>query len=285
LLYAMYCCSDIVFRKISTFYLSLRETLENISVGIKIMFSNTASMLIIGVVRIGIEHSWNVATFGKVSLTLNISNFMMIFISAVGMVMFPILRRTDEKKLPNIYETMRTFLMVILLGALIAYYPLRVILSAWLPQYADSLLYMALVFPMCVYEGKMVLLINTYLKTLRKENLMLKINLASLALSTVVSVITTVLIGNLDLAIASIFVILAFRGILAEILLSKIIKISVNKDIILELAMTFIFIMAGWFINSWITVVVYMIAYGIYLFLKQKEIRNTLINVKILMRA
>ena len=28
---------------------------------------------------------------------------------------------------------------------------------------------MALLFPMGVYEGKMALLINTYLKTLRKE--------------------------------------------------------------------------------------------------------------------
>lgn len=110
LIYAMCCCKDIVFRKITTFYFSFKEAFENINVGIKLMFANIASMLIIGVVRFGIEHSWDVSTFGRVSLTLSISNFLMLFINAVGIVMFPILRRTDEKKLSGIYCTMRDLL-------------------------------------------------------------------------------------------------------------------------------------------------------------------------------
>ncbi|MGV2948084.1 hypothetical protein, partial [Acinetobacter sp. AGC35] len=35
LLFAMYSCKDIVFQRVSTFYFSLRETIENINVGIK----------------------------------------------------------------------------------------------------------------------------------------------------------------------------------------------------------------------------------------------------------
>lgn len=68
--------------------------MENISVGIKLMFANIASMLIIGIVRFGIERAWDVATLGKVSLTLSILN-MIIFINAVGIIMFPTLRRTN----------------------------------------------------------------------------------------------------------------------------------------------------------------------------------------------
>lgn len=285
LIYTMYKCHDIVFQKMSAFYFDMKESFYNISAGIKLMFSNTASMLIMGVVRFGIERSWNVSTFGRVSLTLNISNFMMIFINAVGIIMFPILRKTDEEKLPSIYETMRTFLMVLMLGVLILYYPFRVILSAWLPQYNSSLLYMALVFPMSIYEGKMVLLVNTYLKTLRQEKLMLKINLISLAISAVFSFITTVIFRDLDMAVASIVIILAFRCAFAEILLSKIINISVNKDIILEFILTFIFIITGWFINSWVSILIYLISYGVYLVFKRKDITNTIINVKLLMKA
>lgn len=185
LLYAMYCCRDIVFRKISDFSFSFKETYENISVGIKLMFANIASMLIIGIVRFGIERTWDVATFGKVSLTFSISNMMMLFINAIGIIMFPILKRTTKEKLLSIYVTMRDFLMIILLGILIVYYPFKVILSAWLPQYAESLTYMALMFPICVFEGKMALLINTYLKTMRKEKLMLKINLIAVVLSVI----------------------------------------------------------------------------------------------------
>ncbi|WP_346891532.1 hypothetical protein [Clostridium sp. UBA3887] len=285
LFYAIYCCRDIVFRKISTFYFSFREAVENISVGIKLMFANIASMLIIGVVRFGIERSWNVKTFGKISLTLSISNLMMLFINAIGIIMFPILRRTDEKKLPSIYITMRDLLMVVLLGALIIYYPLKLILSEWLPKYADSLMYMALVFPMCVFEGKMALLINTYLKTLRKEEMMLKINLVSLTSSIVLTFITTILFKDLNLAIASIVILLALRCSLAEMVLSKILAISSYKGIVLELMMTLIFILTGWFVNSLLAILLYIVAYIMYLAIKRKDITKAIKNIKLLMEA
>lgn len=284
LLYAMYCCKDIVFRKITSFYFSFSETMENINVGIKLMFANIASMLIIGVVRFGIERSWDVATFGKLSLTLSISNMTMLFINAIGIIMFPILRRTDQIKLSDIYITMRDFLMVILLGVLIGYYPLKLMMSAWLPQYAESLMYMALVFPMFIYEGKMALLINTYLKTLRQEKMMLKVNLISLALSMVITLISTQILKDLYLAIVSIVVLLAFRAVLAEMYLSKILKISMFKDIALELELTLLFILSGWFINSWYAVLIYGLGYLAYLFIKKKDIIGTMSSIKLLMK-
>lgn len=284
LLYAMYECRDIVFCTISKFYLSFTEAILNINVGIKLMFANIASNLIIGVVRFGIEHSWSVSTFGKVSLTLSISNLMMLFIDAVGIVMFPVLRRTNEKNLPSIYKTMRVFLMVILFGVLIIYYPLKVILSMWLPNYTDSLVYMALVFPMCIYEGKMALLINTYLKILRKEKLMLKINLISLVLSMFTTFITTIVFKNINLAVISIVFILAFRCVLSEVFLSKILQISYYKDIILELLMTLIFILISWFIHSWIVVLLYGVVYIIHLIIKRKDIKNSFKSIKLLVK-
>lgn len=285
LFYAMYFCKDIVFRKISTFYFSFKETLENINVGIKLMFSNVASNLIIGVVRFGIQRFWSVAIFGKVSLTLSISNFLMLFISTVGIVIFPILRRTDGKKLTDIYSTIRDFLMIVLLGILIIYYPFKAVLSAWLPKYADSLKYMAILFPVCLYEGKMSLLINTYLKTLRKEKQMMKVNLITLLISVISTLITAYIVRNLDLVVMSIVVLFAFRCIIAETYLSKILNISVYKDMILELIITAVFIMLGWYINSWITVVIYGIVYMLYLFIKRNDVRSTIQNIKVLIKT
>jgi O-antigen/teichoic acid export membrane protein len=282
--YAIYCCRDIVFRKLSTFYFSFKEIFYNISVGIKLMFSNTVSMLSIGVVRLGIERTWDVSTFGKVSLTLNISNFVMIFISAVGTVLFPVLRRVDAKELPSIYQNMRTLLMVILLGILIVYHPIKMVFLAWLPKYEDSLIYMALVFPMCVYEGKMSLLVNTYLKTLRKEKVMLIINLILLVLSVLITIITTQVSKSLNLTILSIVILLAFRSIIAEIYLSKILGIIIYKDIAIEIIMTLIFILVGWFVKSWVSVTLYPLTYIFYMVIKRKEFFSTIKTVKLLMR-
>jgi O-antigen/teichoic acid export membrane protein len=285
LFFAMLTCKNIVFNKVNIFYLTISETIENINVGIKLMFANIASMLIIGVVRFGIESTWDVATFGKVSLTLSISNMMMIFINAVGIIMFPILRRTNQDKLASVYSNMRDFLMVLLLGILLMYYPIKSVITSWLPQYADSLLYMALVFPMFLYEGKMALLINTYLKTLRKEKVMLRINLISMCISIVMTVISTQIVKNLDIAILNIVILLALRSALAESYLAKELNITVKKDILLEVLMTSVFIFTGWFVNSWITMFLYGLAYILYLLIKRKDITRTIHNIKSLIKA
>lgn len=285
LFYAMYCCKDIVFYKLSKFYFSFRETIENISIGIKLMFANIANLLIIGMVRYGIEHTWDVSTFGKVSLTLSISNLFMLFINALGIIIYPILRRVNKNKLSEIYLTIREVLIMILLGALIFYYPIKVFFLSWLPQYAESLIYMAILFPMCVFEGKMGLLINTFFNTLRQEKLILKVNIITLILSGLITILTTFYYQNLNLAIASIVIILAFRSFYAEITLSKILKISITKSLVLEILMVLIFILSSWYIDTWHTLLFYSVSYLLYLIIKRREIVIAIKNIKLLIKG
>lgn len=272
LIMGMYFCREIVFYSGSKISFQFKETFKNISIGIKLMLANIASMLIVGIVRLGIETYWSVETFGKISLTLSISNLMMVFINAIGLIMFPILRKIEMSKLPFIYKTLGDILMVIMFAALIIYYPLKAVLLGWLPEYADGLSYMALLFPISVYEGKMSLLVNTYLKTMREEKAMLKINGFILFLSVILTVGSTIYFNSLNLAVLSITVLLAIRCVLAEIYLSKILNINVMKDIFFEIGLTIFFIFNTWMINSWIGLLNYFIAYMFYIFIKKKEI-------------
>lgn len=284
LVFALILCKDIVFNKLSYFYVSITETMTNIRVGISLMFANIASTLIIGTVKFGIERNWNVVTFGKISLTLSISNMMMIFINAVGVIIFPVLRRTKRDKLATIYIVMRDLLMALLLGVLVFYYPLKTLMSAWLPQYADSLLYMALAFPMFTYEGKMSLLINTYLKTLRKEKLILKVNTMSMILSFILTFTAVKLFNNLELAILNIVILLAFRSALAEYFVARELKIQIRKDLFLETMMTITFISSGWYINSRFMIVVYGFAYIAYLMIKRNNIKESIVGTRALLK-
>ena len=281
---ALYYCRDIVFNKINNYYLTLSETFKNINVGIKIMFANFASFLIIGIVRFGIERTWDVSTFGKVALTISLSSIMMFFISAVGIVIFPILKRINKDKLSIIYKTMRDSLLVLLLGILIIYYPLKTFMVMWLPNYADSLIYLALVFPMFIYEGKMVLLINTYINTLRKENIMFKINIIMMIITAIITYINTQIFNNLDLTVLSIVILLIIRSVIAELYLAKALNIKVLKDIILEILLTTIFILSAWFIDSYITIIIYIVFYIIYLLIKKKDLIITINNIKDLLK-
>jgi hypothetical protein len=249
------------------------------------MLSNIAGKFIVGFVKIGIEHNWNIATFGKVSLTLSVSHLVMIFVNAVGIIMYPLLRRTQEDKLPIIYNTMRDILMIILFGILLFYYPFKLVLSIWLPEYADSLVYMGLLFPIVIYEGKISLLINAYLKTLRKEKSILYINVAVVLCSAIFTLIATVLLKNLDLAILSIVILLALKSIISEIYLSKILKIRLIKDTIIEIALTVIFILLAWNIDTFFVTILYGLFYFIYLLMKSKDIKSSINNLKTIIKS
>ena len=280
LIFAMIICKRLVFLNIGNFKINFIETYTNISVGIKLMISNIASMLIVGVVRFGIERTWDITTFGKVSLTLNISNLLMLFINALGIIMFPVLRRTDKNSLPSIYKMMRDLLMAVMFGMLIFYYPAKEMLTNWLPDYTESLRYMALLLPLSVYEGKMVLLVNTYFKALRKEKLMLRINLLVMSISMLTTIVTTIVLNNLGVAVFSIVLLLMLRAVVSEVAISKILNLYLLKDIFLEIILTLAFIISGWYFDSILTLIIYIGFYLTYLVIQKNALIDTKDKIK-----
>ena len=163
---------------------------------------------------------------------MTVSNLLMIFISAVSIVMYPLLKNLSEDTMVKVFSTLRSMLMVPILGMLVVYYPAKCILSVWLPQYAESLRYMALLFPMCVFESKMSMLITTYLKALRKEKTIMIVNIASMLTTLGLTVIMAYALHNLTLTILLLTFALAFRSILGEITLFRILKLSVYRNIV-----------------------------------------------------
>lgn len=279
-IYAFYCCRDILKSKPDNINNAVKEIKKNIFSGIKLTIANISSLLIIGIVRQFIEFKWDVTTFGKLSLTISISNLLMLFIRAISMVMFPTLRRVDKEKLSEIYSLMRIGIMIPLLGMLILYSPLKMIISSWLPQYSDSLKYMAILFPMCIFESKMCLLIETYLKTLRLEGWLLKINIITLFLSFFTTILTTCVLHNLTLAVLSIVLLLAFRCVFAEKILATRINIDFTKHSIYELSLVAIFILSSWYIGGIKGLIIYLLFYVIYLYLIRNNIKQLIIFLK-----
>lgn len=280
MIYAIRICKELIFGKLMKIRDGFKQAYINISIGIKLMFANIASNLIIGIVRIGVQIKWSIEVFGKLSFTISISNIMINFINAISLVMFPMLRNIENDKYKVIYYRIRTILMVIVLGILLLYQPLKLILNLWLPQYRESLFYMGILFPIFVFESKTSLLTNTFLKTLRKEKDILIVNLVSIVLSLILSIINIALLNNFLLAVVSILVLIGFRSVYSEIVLSKYIDIHILKDIILEFSMIIIFVVINFFIKSSYAVVIYLSFYILYISIKKKEIIYVLNKTK-----
>ena len=267
-------CKEILFCRLGNWKRTFQEIWINLSVGCKLLLANVAALLVNGIVRFAIERFWSIEVFGKVSLSMSLSNMLMVFISAISVVVFPMLKRMDEDKLGETYELIRNFLMIILLAALVFYYPAKHILTLFLPTYAESLKYMALMFPVCIFDSKISLLVNTYLKALRKEKTILIINISVVIVSMISTYFTVYIMHSLEMAVVSIVILMALQCAIAELYLSKYLGIDVIVDMVMEWILVTIFILASWFIDSWISMVIYFAAFIIYCIIKRDKIKS-----------
>lgn len=270
LFYAFYICNDIFFSKLVDLKVVFKEIIINIKVGSKLMIANFTSILILGVVRFGIIRQWDIETFGKVSLTLSISNMIMLFINAIGIVIYPILKRKDKNKLKEIYLRLREVLLFLFVSILGGYYPLKILIGLWLPEYKESLIYMGILFPMYMYEGKIILLFNTYLKTFREEKKMLIINIIVLVISLVLTFFTTIILKNLDYTVSIILIILIIKSFFMELIIVKKLQVKILNYIKIELLFTILFVVINFELKILTSILIYSLFYFVYL-VKNKE--------------
>lgn len=270
----LYRCRDIVSSKPCDVKTGINEAWTNIKIGSQLLIANIAANLITGVVRFGIQMNWDVAIYGQISLTISISNILLLFVSAISMVLYPILRREGSQNYSGIYSKLRGFLMILLFGGMVFYYPIMKIAGYWLPQYMEGLKYMALLFPICCYSAKMSMLVLTYMKVMRLEKKILSVNLISVFISFVTTVVSCYLLKNLTLAMISIVFNQMIRCIIAELMLSKYIKYNPIRDIVIEAIMTCIFILCSWFVGGLTGVGLYVISYFAYLIIYKKNVKE-----------
>lgn len=272
--FGIYLIKGILIFNFAKFTDIISEIYENISVGSKLLFANIASLLILGIIRFGISQYWDVVTFGKISLALSIANFLMVFINAVSVVLFPALKRIAGNELKIVYQKIDMVLTVILLGVLSLYYPLKYILSWWIPQYTDSLIYVSILFPICFFESKVVLLINTYLKALRQEASLLKVNLITVGLSAMLTYFCVVYLHNLQFTIFSILMLFLFKYSISKYFLIKQLQIS---DSFNELVLIFAFVAINSLqFNLLYSFGIYLFFFTMYLLLNKAKIKNLL---------
>ncbi len=265
-------CKDIFKCRLNIKSSIKTEIVNDINAGSKIMIAAFVGMLIISNVRWNIERVWDIKTFAKISLTLSASNLFMTFINAIATVLLPILRRMEKEKTFLIYEKLNDILLLVLAGSMLLYFPVKIYLSMWLPAYAESLNYMAILFPICIYESKTTMLLVTYLKLIREEKGILEVNVIVAIVSFLLSVISVSVLKNIFLAVCSIVILLALRCILLEIYLSKYINITLWKNVLTEILVSVFFIYSSWYIGGSKGILIYGACYIVYCIIKRRAI-------------
>lgn len=202
-----------------SFSKGIKSTWGYCSSGIKITISSVASMLVIGVCRGCIESGWGVERFGEISVVLSITNFFLLFLQQVSLVLFPSVRRYDKERLALVYGDMVSVFSVLAPIVYLLYFPAIIVLEVWLPQYSSAFNYLGILIGICIFDGRMQLISSTFLKVFRMENTLLAINLLCVFLSSVLSVAGVFLFDNFDVVLWGMVASIMLREIVAEIIL------------------------------------------------------------------
>lgn len=254
----------------------LKETFKelklNIFSGIILMTANWSAMLMIGSAKMIIQWHWDELLFGQVSFAFSVSNIFLVFVTAISVVLFPSLQRTDPEKLPSMYKSIRDILSPLLFFLMIFYFVGCWILDMWLPKYSDSLVYLGVLLPIIIFSSKVSLLTNNYLKVYRKEKLMLLVNVISIAVGIALFALCAYVFDNLMALLACVVFVIMLNSVLSEICVLKTIRVKIVKEFFMEAVMTVGFILCASLLSLWIGLAVYAGLFAIYCAVNYKSL-------------
>ena len=280
LAYCCWCARDILCAGILSLSESLHLSLNSIKVGFSLMIAGIADMLILGVARGIIDWAWGIEVFGKVSFALSLVGFFMAFVSQGAMVLFPALRQGTDSERRAFYVRLKELAGMFFPASYLLYVPMAWALSLWLPQYLESMRYFAVLLPICVFNTKMSISCTTYFKVLRKEKVLLRVNIATMAASASLSLIGVFLLSSLDAVLLGTVVCLIGRSLWCEWYLDRTMGVAPSPVALEEIVLTAAFVTTSLVLPSEVSFVIYAFIYAMYLFIN----KNTVFGLLTLMR-
>lgn len=261
-----------------------KEFKINFALGFPITLSDICSILVLGIIRFSISDIWNISVFAKTSLVLSATFIFLTFVSSASVVLLPALRQLSNSVADALLLPLNLLISYVFLIALLFCYPVQLIIGLWLPKYADSLVFMGILFPIIFFEGKFNLLTVTYLKKLLKTKQILYINIFTMILSFVGCLIWGYTLHNLQLIILWITIVLGIRCTIGEFLLSKQLAFSNNitKEYICMLLMIICFEAGIFLLDDFSSFALYFISLLCYSFIKRNNLKNTWLKIKLI---
>lgn len=166
-----------------------REFVSSLGAGAQLLIANISGMLVFGVGRIIVEYGGGIEGYAHYAFSVTLSSIVFVSISALGVAVYPALKRLLREDYLNYFEKMNNAFLLIIFLMLSGFFPAVLLIDYFFINYRPALEFLSPMFIVIVLQGKMTLVNNTFFKALRLESQMLFANLCSLIVVCVVSTI------------------------------------------------------------------------------------------------
>lgn len=280
---ALYCCykaRDIIKYKRKPFRDTISDTVDDIKAGMPLMLSSLTAIMITGVTRQIIDIRWNIKDFSKISLALTMMNFVLVFLNQSSLVLFPAIRKIQLDAQVDLYTYANKCLNIVLPVIFVFYAPLGTLVELWLPDYSESVKFLGILLPICIFDGKMNLINNTYYKVLRMEKRLFAINVTTFLLNLTISVISAYVFENINFMAYGLLISIVFRSVLSELMLNRCIGKKSDFTLLIPILSSVIYIVLNVVLNKWVSFTGYIIVYIMILLLMKNVLRNNFNGLK-----
>ncbi len=161
--------------------------------GIKVMTSTVLMGLVPACGRIAIEYFGNIHEYGIYAFYISLLSVILAFSSAVGIVLFPILRNSKKENLTKNYQ-LASYLYIVVVGTAFFFFKLMCwLINKYMPEYLEGISYFSLLFMSCYPLGKIHMVITPYYKTYRMEDSLLRINFFIFIIELIMTIVVYLL--------------------------------------------------------------------------------------------
>lgn len=248
-------------------------------IGFILMLANFVSILIMGLCRLAVEHYWNIEVFSKLSFSITIASFLLFFISQIGYVLFPILKRIRKEAQAILFEKMDFVMTLLPMVFYIFFFVMYFFVLNWLPKYEDSLKFLAFTAPCICYETRVVLLYNTYFKNLGQIKKLLYINIITV-LCAIICYTYAIVLHNINLMALSILIAEIVKALIMQRSLYNEYSLKLGRLTWMEIGNTIGFVICYYYYGVYSAIVWYMLSILLLVILFKKEALNIIEFIK-----
>ena len=275
-------CKELIFGNGVGLNIARKELNDNIRVGIKLMIANFAGMMILGFGRFVVERFENIDVHSSYSFANSTINLVLIFISALGLVVYPTFSRINLERYSVYFLKLNNLIRILVFILLVSYFPLKFFIEEFMNEYKLVFDYLPIIFAIIFLQSKMQILINPFYKLLREERAMMVANITGLVFAIVTITVSYLVIQSVFIIALSTFFAMAVRLYLSENFIKK--KLGIYKDngFLFEVFYITMFIVCAYQVSFPSGIFGYTIILMLYLLTQLKFIKK---NINYFMRG
>lgn len=251
------------------------------TLGFPLLVANLCSGLILSFDSQFVNVYFDTDIYAVYAFAYSILSMVTTMISAITIVIYPTLKKTEKDKLTEVFPHLVSLLTVFISGCLIMFYPLVPVIHFVLPQYTGSLIIFRIILPGLMLSSIVSVIIQNYYKALGKPGLFFVFSAITLIISIGLNFAAYYIFKTTEaISWASIITLIIYYFLTLVPLIIKM-KVKWIKNTLYASLMIATFYLCMLIDKLWLSFLVYLFVYIVCTMLFQWDIvKKIIINMK-----